>query len=112
MQYVRRSDLNFKLNNLENKIELLEKEKNDALAQGLVLSYDLSEWKREVVELCEYIGVSMYDCKDESEMLEKAYEELDKRLVPKGIEWSKFEDGFKVRTGKGRVNAQTDDLPF
>ena len=83
MQYVRRSDLNFKLNNLENKIELLEKEKNDALAQGLVLSYDLSEWKREVVELCEYIGVSMYDCKDESEMLKKAYRELDKRLMPK-----------------------------
>lgn len=52
-------------------------------------SYDLAEWKREVYELCEYIGVNHEDCAGEAEMLQKAYKELGERLMPLYCFWPK-----------------------
>ena len=63
------------------------------------LSGDLAEWKREVYELCEYIGVSHEDCDGEAEMLQEAYKVLGKRLIPEGREWPRFEDGKPVSIG-------------
>lgn len=66
----------------------LEEIKNMYYA-NVELSYELSEWKREVYELCEYIGVNHENCHGEAEMLKKAYKELGERLMPLYYFWPK-----------------------
>ena len=72
------------------------------------LSGDLAEWKREVYELCERIGVSHEDCAGEAEMLREAYKVLDKRLMPEGMEWPRFEDSEPVRPGDRLLDKDGD----
>ena len=69
------------------------------------LSGDLAEWKREVYELCEYIGVSHEDCDGEAEMLQEAYKVLGKRLMPEGMGWPRYEDGEPVLAGNVLLDA-------
>lgn len=71
----------------------------DLYRRSCAASGDLAEWKREVYELCEYIGVNHEDCDGEKEMLEKAYKLLDKRLMPEGYEWPRYEDENPVKLG-------------
>ena len=71
----------------------------DLYRRSCAASGDLAEWKREVYELCEYIGVNHEDCDGEKEMLEKAYNLLDKRLMPEGYEWPRYESGEPVILG-------------
>lgn len=81
----------------------------DLFYGNVQVSGDLAEWKREVYELCEFIGVRHEDCDGEECMLEKAYELLEKRLMPEGYEWPRFEDDDPVVPGNGKSRQGTND---
>ena len=76
------------------RIRELERQRSEAVSAHLASDAALYDLRREVRDLCEAHGVEPGE-----DPLQAMGEALDRRLMPDGMEWPRFEDGEPVRIG-------------
>lgn len=66
--------------------------------EGPCVDCDPSDWEAMVGRIARRVGASVEGC-DGQDAEDRINEALDRRLVPEGYEWPRFEDGEPVRVG-------------